>query len=84
MSFTNGSPSSNLSFNFVSLGDGTDDVAFSNTGPPYSFGYTPVANSAGFDPAVTAIRFNPKGKMAAWSGSGAYPSFSLIFKIRIK
>ena len=81
VTFTQGSVSSNLSFAFTSLGSITDDVEFANSG---GWGYTPVPNGAGYDPAVTQIRFNPKGKMAAWSGSGGQPSFSLGFKVRIK
>lgn len=80
VTFTNLSPSSNLSWTFTSLASSTDDVAFSNDGGS-SFGYTP--SGTGYDPAVTHIRFNPKGKMAASSGLGN-PSFGLGFKVRIK
>ena len=75
--------SSNLSYTFTSLANATDDIMFSNNGGS-SFTYTPVPNGAGYDAAVTNIRINPKGKMAAWSGSGSYPSFSLGLKARIK
>ena len=46
--------------------------------------YTPVPDANGYDALVTNMRFNPKGRMAGWSGSGAYPSFSLGFKVRLK
>lgn len=83
LTFTDGTISSNLSYTFTSLSNGTDDIAFSNNSGS-SFTYTPVPNSAGYDAAVTNIRINPKGRMAAWSGSGLYPSFSLSFMARIK
>ena len=83
MTFTDGAISSNLAYTFTSLSNATDDISFSNNGGS-SFTYTPVPNAAGYDAAVTNIRINPKGKMAAWSGSGAYPSYSLALKARIK
>jgi hypothetical protein len=83
VTFTDGTISSNLTYTFTSLSNATDDIAFSNDGGS-SFTYTPVPNAAGYDAAVTNIRINPKGKMAAWSGSGAYPSYSLGLKARIK
>lgn len=83
VTFTDGTISSNLSYTFTSLSSATDDIAFSNNGGS-SFTYTPVSNGAGYDAAVTNIRMNPKGKMAAWSGSGSYPSFSFGLKARIK
>lgn len=83
VTFTDGTISSNLSYTFTSLSNATDDIMFSNDGGS-SFTYTPVPNGAGYDPAVTNVRINPKGKMAAWSGSGSYPSYSLGLKARIK
>jgi uncharacterized repeat protein (TIGR01451 family) len=83
VTFTDGLISSNLAYTFTSLANATDDIMFSNNGGS-SFTYTPVPNGAGYDAAVTNIRINPKGKMAAWSGSGSYPSFSLGLKARIK
>ena len=83
VTFTDGAISSNLAYTFTSLSNATDDIIFSNNGGS-SFTYTPVPNAAGYDAAVTNIRINPKGKMAAWSGSGAYPSYSLALKARIK
>jgi uncharacterized repeat protein (TIGR01451 family) len=81
--FTDGSPTSNLTYSFTSLSSAVDGVAFSSDGG-VTFGYTPVPGGTGYDPAVTHIRLFPKGKMAAWSGSGNYPSFTFDFKARIK
>ncbi|UUZ69599.1 hypothetical protein LP416_09435 [Polaromonas sp. P2-4] len=83
VTFTDGTISSNLAYTFTSLSNATDDITFSNDGGS-SFTYTPVPNGAGYDAAVTNIRINPKGKMAAWSGSGSYPSYSLGLTARIK
>ncbi len=72
-----------LSFGFATLASAADDVEFSSdNGGTWS--YTPVADANGYDPAVTNIRLRPKGRMAAWSGSGAFPSFSLTFKVKLK
>jgi len=83
VTFTDGTVSSSLMYTFTSLSSATDDITFSNDGG-ISFSYTPVPDAAGYDAAVTNIRVTPKGKMAAWSGSGPYPSFSLGLKARIK
>lgn len=74
---------SNLTFTYTSLGSTTDDVEFSkDNGTTWT--YTPVPDASGYDALVTNMRFNPKGRMVGWSGSGAYPSFSLGFKVRLK
>jgi hypothetical protein len=52
----------------------SSDIAFSNNGGS-SYGYTPAA---GYDPAIAAIRLNPKGVMAANS------SFTVRFRAKIK
>lgn len=80
VTFTDGSPVSNLSWTYTSLASTTDDVSFSNNGG-VSYAYTPVGT--GYDSTVTHIRFNPKGKMAG-SGASGNPSFALGFKVRIK
>lgn len=50
------------------------NITYSNNGGA-SYTYTPAA---GYDPAATAVRFNPQGTMAANS------SFSVRFRTRIK
>lgn len=80
ISFTPGSPSSNLSYTYTSLSNTTDGIEFSNNNGS-TYVYIPTG---GYDSNVTNIRVSPKGKMAAWSGTGAYPSFTLGFKARIK
>jgi parallel beta-helix repeat protein len=81
IAFTNGTPTSALTYTFSGLGNGTDDVEFSNNGGT-SWAYTPVANANGCDPAVTHIRVKPKGTMAAASGAGN-PYFEVRFRVRV-
>lgn len=77
-----GDAGSGLAFSFASLASTADDVEFSsNNGGTWT--YSPVADAAGYDAAVTHVRLRPKGRMAGWSGSGAYPSFTLSFKVRL-
>ena len=71
--FTQGSPSSTLTYTYTSLGSTTDDVEFSNNGGT-SWTYTPVVGPNGVDVNVTNIRIRPKGTMAANS------SFSVTFR----
>jgi len=81
VAFTNGTPSSALTYTFSGLGNGGDDVEFSSNGGA-SWAYTPVANANGCDPAVTHIRVKPKGTMAAASGAGN-PYFEVRFRVRV-
>jgi len=54
VAFTNGTPTSALTYTFCGLGNGADDVEFSNNGGT-TWTHTPVANASGCDPAVTHI-----------------------------
>lgn len=75
MSFTAGS--SGLTFTYSNLSSLTDDLDFSNNGGA-SWTYVPTPDANGIDTAVTNIRVNPKGSMAASS------TFTLRFRTRIK
>lgn len=76
--FSDGSPVSGLSYSFVSLGNTSDDVEFSNdNGTSYNYAPTPGPN--GTDPAVTNIRINPQGTFNGNSGGGD-PSAQFSFK----
>ena len=78
VAFLDGSPSSGLSYTFVSLASTTDDVEYSDDGGA-TWVYTPVDSGNGTDPAVTHIRINPKGALGYTGG----PSFQLLFKVRV-
>ncbi|MDH5501376.1 MAG: hypothetical protein OEY72_09795, partial [Gammaproteobacteria bacterium] len=80
--FTNGSPPSGLSYTFVTLGNTSDDLAFSNNnGATYS--YTPVADTNGTDLAVTNIRINPKNVFLGSAGAGD-PQANFAFKLVVQ
>jgi parallel beta-helix repeat protein len=81
IAFTNGTPSSALTYTFSGLGNAADDVEFSSNGGA-SWAYTPVTNANGCDPAVTHIRVRPKGTLAAASGAGN-PYFEVRFRVRV-
>ncbi|MBU6266309.1 MAG: hypothetical protein KGN34_02130 [Sphingomonadales bacterium] len=74
--FSQGSPTSGLNFTY-----GTD-LKYSNAAtPPSSFAgctYTPTSS---YDPAVRFVCLNPKGTMAA--STGTPPSFSLSIQARV-
>ncbi len=77
--FVQGTPTSNLTYSFISLASLIDDVDFSNdNGVTWTFVPTPP-----YDPAVNRIRLNPKSTMAAASG-GNNPFFELRFRARVK
>jgi fimbrial isopeptide formation D2 family protein len=75
--FTQGSPTSNLTYTYTSLGSTTDDVEFSNDGGT-TWTYTPTADANGVDSGVNRIRIRPKGTMAANS------SFTLTLRYAIR
>jgi uncharacterized repeat protein (TIGR01451 family) len=80
--FIDGSPASGLSYTYISLGDGDDDLTFSsNNGASYA--YTPSPDVDGYDSAVTNIRVNPKGPFNGDTGSGS-PDFQIRFKVRVR
>ena len=60
------------------------NVEFSNSaGPAFTYGYSPVPDSAGFDGAVTAVRVSPSGQFD--SASGATPAgFEVLFRARVQ
>ncbi|MFZ5561379.1 MAG: prealbumin-like fold domain-containing protein [Pseudomonadota bacterium] len=81
LQFVDGSPSSGLSFTFVSLASTADGIDFSSdNGATWSYVPTPDAN--GYDPAVTHIRLRPQGAMNA--ANGGDPSAEMIFRMRLK
>lgn len=79
--FTDGSTSSGLSYNFISLGNASSGLKFSNNNA-VTWTYIPVADINGFDSNITNIKINLTGTMNAFTTIA--PSFSLKFKVRIK
>lgn len=79
--FADGTPSSGLTWTFISLGSSADDVDFSSDNGG-SWSYVPAPDANGFDPAVTHIRLRPKGVMNASGGGNPY--IDLIFRVRVK
>ncbi len=76
--FSDGLPTSNLSFNFLT------DVTFSDQpggGAPYS--YTPIPDAFGYDSSVTGFRVQPSGTFSGASGGSPYPNFSILMRVKI-
>lgn len=80
--FTDGAPSSGLTYTFSGLGSGADSLSFSNDGGA-SFTYTPTPDVNGCDPGVTDVRISLGGAFT-FSAGLPRPSFSLQFRIRVK
>ncbi|MFT4026685.1 MAG: CshA/CshB family fibrillar adhesin-related protein [Novosphingobium sp.] len=75
--FTQGSPTSALTFNAAS------DVRYSNSATaPASFAACSYTPTAAYDPAVTYVCLNPKGTMAASTGTPT--SFTITFTAQVK
>ncbi len=84
VTFVDGTPASGLTFVFLGLGNGTDDISFSNDGG--STFITPSVDIDGFDattPPINYLEINPKGTFAAPAGSGS-PNFELRFQMRLE
>lgn len=75
--FTDGSPSSGLSYSFASLGSATDNLSFSANGGT-SYAHVPVPDADGCDPAITHFRVVPTGAFAPGS------SITLRARFRIR
>jgi uncharacterized repeat protein (TIGR01451 family) len=82
VAFIDGSPSSDVSYAFVGLAAGGDDLDFSNDGGA-SWTYVPTPDGNGCDASVTNIRVALKGAFAGASG-GLNPSCTLQFRCRVK
>jgi hypothetical protein len=78
VAFTNGSPSSALTWNYSSLLPAPVDDLFFYDGTTWN--YQPTGT---YDPNVKRIRMSPKGRMAADTGSGS-PYFEVRFRVRVK
>lgn len=86
IAFTNGSPSSGLTYTFTSLSSTTDDVSFftdSGCTTPVG-GVTPIADINGVDASVRCVRVNPKGVFAADDAVPPSPNFTISFRARIR
>lgn len=58
--FTDGSPTSGLSYSFAALANGADSLAFSSNGGA-SYAYVPVPDADGCDASITNFRVVPTG-----------------------
>lgn len=73
--FTDGSPTSGLSYSTANLKYSKDNGV--------TWTYTPVADSQTSDSTITNIKINPTGSFSCSNGT-TKPSFSLIFDVLIK
>ena len=85
--FTDGvTISSTLSYSFVSLGDGGDDLSFSNDGGTL-YNATPIFDAAtGCDttvPSITHIRVNPQGTFVG-DAVPPSPNFTISFRVCVQ
>ena len=79
--FTDGSPPSDITFDFSGLGSASDDVSFSDDGGS-TFTYTPTPGADGADPNVTHLRIDFGGQMSC--GTDTSPAeFTLGFDVVI-
>ena len=76
--FVDGATPSGLTYSYAT------SVSFSNQpGGTPPFNYVPVADPAGFDPAVTGFRISFGGAMNA-AGGGNSPTLDLLFQLRVQ
>lgn len=81
VSFINSTPSSGLSWSYVSLASLADSIDFSNDNA-VTWTYVPVPDADGFDGAITHIRLKPQGQMNAAGATNPYAEFTFRIKIR--
>lgn len=79
--FSDGTPSSGLTWVFTSLGSPGDSIDFSNDyGATWT--YVPVPDANGYDANVTTLRLRPQGIMNAAGGGNPFADMS--FRMRLK
>ena len=74
-----GTTSSALTLDYVSVGDGTDDVAFQDSG-----GGAVTPPTSGTAPAVRRLVLTPSGTFAANPFGPPYPSFELRYRVTVR
>ncbi len=80
--FVNGNPPSGLNYNFIALGNTSDNLSFSdNNGASYT--YVPSPDAEGVDTNVTNIRVTTLNQFLA-SGVNGDPSFSILFRVKVQ
>ena len=82
LAFIDGSTSSTLNYTFAALGNGTDDIQFSDDGG-VTYGYIPLPDADGYDSNITHFRGLTSGAFAASDGINN-PAFSFQFRVRVK
>lgn len=82
LAFIDGSTSSTLGYTFAALGNGTDDIEFSDDGG-VTYNYTPLPDADGYDSNITHFRGLTSGAFAASDGIND-PGFSFQFRVRVK
>ena len=80
--FTQGATASTLSYNFISLGDITDDLSFSDDGGT-TWTAVPTIGANGCDATITHVRVNPKGTFIG-DVVPPSPSFELTFRVCVQ
>ena len=79
--FSNGTPSSGLTYNYNAVAPTTDDLEFSNDNGA-NWNYQPTADAEGFDAAVTNFRIN-FGSTFDFQTGGTAPNFDVRFRVRV-
>lgn len=82
VSFTDGTPTSGLSYAFIDLSSLADNLAFSDDGGS-TFTYAPTPDGNGTDTSVTHIQVQTQGIFEAASAAGN-PSFEVRFRVKLQ
>jgi uncharacterized repeat protein (TIGR01451 family) len=82
VAFTQGTPTSGLTYTFTSLASLVDSLEFSNNGGA-TWTYVPTPDGNGVDSAVTHVRVSPTGAFAAKTGVTG-PSFTIRLRVRVE
>ena len=81
INYVDGTNSSGLNFQYITLNDNTDSIRFSSDG--IHFDHTATPNGDGYDPSITRIKINFGGSFKPQMNS-IQPSFSFNYQTRIK
>jgi len=82
--FTEGSTPSGLTYSFTNLSDAGDSITFRNSGGTSIAPNDSLPATPGYDPSVRSFEISSPTNFAPWSGSGAQPSFTIEYRVRLK
>lgn len=82
VNFIDGSPPTQLTYNFNGYSSSNNSIVFSNDNG-MSWSYIPQPDTFGYDGAITHFRITPSGSMPAATSDTSSPNFRIEYRLKI-